>query len=56
MDRVGVIRDKNIEALIDQSDADVQVFDVPGVIRVKSMREKLEGWFSDQDGPIGQNI
>lgn len=58
-DRTAVVRDKNLEALISQSDPAVSAFDVTAPLAwsgLDPLREKLTGWFSGYDGPIGYAI
>ena len=58
-ERPGIIREKNLEALINQSDPGVRAFDVMAPLEwsgLDPLREKLTGWFTGYDGPIGYDI
>ncbi|MDQ2653462.1 MAG: nuclear transport factor 2 family protein [Chloroflexota bacterium] len=59
MAREGVIHDKNLDALITQSDPAVRAFDVMAPLSwsgLDPLRKKLTGWFTGYDGPIGYDI
>jgi ketosteroid isomerase-like protein len=59
MDRERAVHDKDLAVLISQSDPALQEFDVLAPLAwsgLDPLREKLTGWFTGYDGPIGYEI